>query len=164
VTVVRLLIAAALLPVPIGVGPRYHPAPGTHGTCRRASLAEGRRVHLEIFALRRVVIVPAAIGVRKPRLRFGRVVGAYCRATIWSTDASGVVRFTGKAHLGDVFRVWGRPLGDGRLLGFRGRVRVYRNGRRVAADPRLVPLVDRAELVLEVGGYVPPHPGFRFPR
>jgi hypothetical protein len=42
-------------------------------------------------------------------------------------------------------------------------VRVYRNGVRVRSDPRRVVLRDGDELVLEVGGYVPPHRSYRFP-
>lgn len=164
VTIVRLLLAAAVLPVPVGIGPRYHPPAGVHGACRHGSLATGGRVHLELFALRRVVIVPAGIGIRGARVRFGRVVAGRCRAAIWTTDPSGVVRFTGKASLGDVFGVWGQTLSQERLLGFRGRVRLYRDGRRVRGDSRLLMLRDGDELVLEIGGYVPPHRSFRFPR
>ena len=164
VTVVRLLAVAALLPTPVGVGPPYHPPAAAHGACRAGSLAAGHRVHLELFALRRVVIVPAGIGVRGARLRFGRVVAARCHATVWTTDPSGVVRFTGRARLGDVFGVWGRPLDAGRLLSFRGRVCLYRDGRVVGGDPRRLLLHDGDELVLEIGGYVPPHRSFHFPR
>jgi hypothetical protein len=164
VTVVRLLLVAALVPVPIGVGPRYHPPPGVHGACRPGSLAAGGRFHLELFARRRVVIVPAGIGLGGAKLRFGRVVAARCRAPIWTTDPSGVVCFAGVRRLGEVFRVWGLPLGEQRLVGFRGSVRLYRNGRLVVGDPRRLLLREHDELVLEIGGYVPPHPSFRFPQ
>jgi hypothetical protein len=162
--VVRLLVAAALLPVPIGAGPRYHPAAEAHGACLRAALTTGPRVHLELFAHRRVVVVPAGIGLRGARLRFGRATRARCHARLWTSDPTGIVRFDGRARLGDLFRVWGQPVGPARLLSFRGRVRLYRNGARVAGDPRRLPLRDRDELVLEVGGYVPPHRSYRFPR
>jgi len=121
-------------------------------------------VHIELFAGRRVVIVPAAIGLRGTRLSFGRVTAARCRARIWTTDPTGVVRFDGAATLRDLFRVWGKPLRPARLLSFRGRVRLYRNGARVRGDPRRLLLRDRDELVLEVGGYVTPHRRYRFPQ
>src|ERR1051326_7258738 len=54
----------APLPTPIGVGPRFRPPPALHGTCVRAPLSAERRVHLELFAAGRVVLVPAAIGLR----------------------------------------------------------------------------------------------------
>jgi hypothetical protein len=158
-----LLAAAALVPTPIGVGPRYHPPPAAHGACVARPLRGASRVHLELFANRRVVIVPAAIGVRDARLELGRVVAAQCRARFWTNDPSGVVAFDGPATLGGFFAVWGRRLGPARLLGFPGALRVYRNGVRIGVDPRRVVLRDGDELVLEVGGYVPPHRSYRFP-
>jgi hypothetical protein len=160
----RLVIAGALLPVPIGAGPGYNPSPGAHGVCGRGSLASGGRVHLEVFANSRVVIIPAGIGLRGARLRFGRVTTARCRERLWTTDPSGVVHFVDAVTLGDLFRIWRQPLGRTRLLGFRGRVRLYLDGRLAAGDPRRLVLPDRAELVLEVGRYVPPHRSYRFPR
>ncbi len=52
---------------PIGVGPRFHPAPGgaVVGRCARR-LGARSAVHVEVFAANRVVIVPAGIGVRPP--------------------------------------------------------------------------------------------------
>ena len=58
-------IAAAQQPVPtpIGRGPAYHPAArgplaARSLDCVRGDLQGGSRVHLEVFANRRVVIVP----------------------------------------------------------------------------------------------------------
>ncbi len=121
-------------------------------------------MHLELFANRRVVIVPAGIGVRSPRRSGARVVGAQCRARAWTLDPTGVVRFDGPTTLGDVFAVWGRALGTDRLLGFHGQVMVFRNGVRRRGDPRLLELHDRDQVVVEIGGYVPPHRSYRFPR
>ena len=160
----RLVLAGALLPIPIGVGLRYHPRPAAHGRCAPGSLTGGRRVHLELFANRRVVIVPAAIGLRDPQFSNGRALSARCHAALWTGDPSGVVHYARPATLERFFRVWGEPLASLRLLSFRGVVRVYRNGVRVDGDPRRVLLRDRDELVLEVGGYVPPHRAYRFPR
>jgi hypothetical protein len=158
-----LAVAAALLPIPIGVGPRYHPEPGAHGACVRAPLHAGRRVHVELFAAGRVVIAPAAIGLRDARLRLGRVTAARCRVRIWTTDPTGVVQFLGPSTVRDFFRVWGQSLRPARLLSFRGRVRLYRNGIRVPGDPRRLVLRDGDELVLEIGPYVTPHRSYRFP-
>ncbi len=94
-------------PTPIGVGPGYHPRPAAHAACAHAPLVAGDRVHLELFADGRVVIVPAAVGVRGARLTLGRVRAARCRARIWTLDPTGVVQFEGRARLGDVFDVWG---------------------------------------------------------
>jgi hypothetical protein len=128
------------VPTPIGVGPRYHP-PAVHARCARAPAA---RMHLELFAHGRVVLIPAGIGC-------------------WTADPTGVVRFRPRATLGDFFRAWRRRLAPRRLLSFAGRVRVYRNGVRVWIDPGRLPLRDGDEVVLEVGPFVPPHRSYRFP-
>ncbi|HET7572150.1 MAG TPA: hypothetical protein VFJ77_05710 [Gaiellaceae bacterium] len=156
---------AGLVPTPVGKGPRYRPAakPPPAAACSQAPLRAGGRLHLELFANRRVVVVPAAVGLERPRLRLGRVVSARCRARLWTLDPSGVVRFERGATLGDLFATWRRRLGPKRLLTFRGRVHVWVDGRPRGGDPRGLRLRDRAEIVLEVGGYVPPHRSFRFP-
>jgi hypothetical protein len=160
-----LLVATvlALVPTPIGIGPRYHPRPAVHGACIAAPIDRGPRVHLELFAGGRVVIVPAAIGLRGAHVVLGRVTRARCRARLWTTDPSGVVSFERAATLGDLFAVWGQTLAPARLLGFRGPVRVYVNGVRRRLDPRDLRLRGGDELVLEVGAYIPPHRSFRFP-
>jgi hypothetical protein len=159
------LAAAALVPTPIGRGPLYHPPAGpVHVACADAPLRKGLRVHLELFAHKRVVIVPAGVGVRDPVLRRGNVTGAACRARIWTVDPTGVV-WLGRSGetLGSAFAVWGEPLGRTRLAGFRGPVSVFVNGAKRSGDPRRLVLHDGDEIVLEVGGYVPPHPSFMFP-
>lgn len=165
-SVAAMLVVAtllALVPTPIGSGPRYHPSPAAHGPCIAAPLDRGPRVHLELFAGGRVVIIPAAVGLRGARVVLGRVTRARCRARLWTTDPTGVVSFEQGATLGDLFAVWGRALGPARLLDFRGGVRVYVNGLRRRLDPRDLRLRDGAELVLEFGPYVPPHRSYRFP-
>jgi hypothetical protein len=153
----------ALVPTPIGAGPRFHPLPAAHGPCRAAAIDRGSRVHLELFAAGRVVIVPATIGVRGAQLTRGRVTRARCRAKLWTTDPTGVVGFEPGSTLGDLFGVWGRRVGPGRLLGFTGAVRVYVNGARRKTDPRALRLRDGEELVLELGPFIPPHRSYRFP-
>ena len=153
----------AHVPTPIGVGPEYHPRPALHAACTAAPLVAGDRAHLELFANGRVVIVPTGIGLRRPRQAFGRVYAANCRARLWTLDPTGVVRFDGRATLGDLFGVWGTNLAPARLISFSGSVRVYLNGRRRRGDPRTLVLHDRDEVVLEVGPTVPPHRSYRFP-
>ena len=153
----------ALVPTPIGVGPRYHPPPGIHTPCTSGALRGAPRVHVELFANGRVVIVPAGVGLRGARFSFGRVTNARCRAPLWTTDPSGVVSFTGPARLGDLFEVWGESFGPKRLASFHGTVSLFRNGLPVRGDPRRLVLRDGDELVLELGGFVPPHRSYRFP-
>jgi hypothetical protein len=138
-------------PWPIGVGPRYHPtANRPAATLRCGPLGTRYRVHLELFANRRVVIVPAGIGG--------------CEAPLRTTAPTGVVELKGRRTLGDLFAIWGRRLGPNGFLSFRGRVSAFVNGHRVTGDPRRIALRPRDEIVLEVGGYVAPHRDYLFPR
>ena len=49
------------------------------------------------------------------------------------------------------------------MLTFRGDVKAYVGGKRWRGDVRAIPLTDGRQIVLEVGGYVPPHSFFLFP-
>jgi hypothetical protein len=164
-----LAATAGLVPTPIGKGPRFRPPPRTERfACEPAPIRAGRRVHLEVFAKHLGVVVPDALGLAAPVLRLGRVVSAGCRARAWTLDRSGVIRFepaeAGRpVTLADVFELWGQPLGRRRLASFSGPVSLWVNGTLRAGDPRTLRLRDRDEIVLEIGGFVPPHRSFRFP-
>jgi hypothetical protein len=152
-----ILTPPPVQPWPIGVGPRYQPT-AVHrdgrpvGTLRCAS---GRTfaVHVELFANRRVIIVPRGIGV-----------GPRCTYPVATADPTGVLHVRGRRTLGDLFRIWRRRLGPQRLLSFTGSVSVFVNGRRLAGDPRRVPLVHHAAIVVETRGYVAPHTSYLFPK
>jgi hypothetical protein len=162
------------VPTPIGVGAAYHPEP-LGPEVSKASPVAGLRcepydtsrvgVHLEVFANGHVVIVPAGIGVAPPRREQGPyVVSGKCSYAVRTREPTGVIELA-RGHdvtLGAFFRVWGQALGPGRLAGFRGRVRVYANGRRRQVDPRAVRLGRHDEIVVEVGRFVPPHASYRF--
>jgi hypothetical protein len=152
----------SIYPWPIGTGARYHP------TAASAVVRAGRpvagmecgarrvrsAVHVEVFAHRRVAIVPAGVGR-----------GPGCTYPLSTAEPTGVVRVsTARATLGDLFRVWGQRLGPRRLLSFDGWVLVFVDGRRRLGDPRTVRLTPHAHVVLEVGGYVAPHPSYVFPK
>jgi hypothetical protein len=172
------LLAPALPPSvrpwPIGAGPGYRlaaaPAAVRAGrpVGRLRCGADGPRfgAHVELFARRRVVIVPAGIGVAAPsRIAFSRVVPGGCTYPLRTLDSTGVVEVSGRATLGDLFSLWGRRLGTHRIAGFRSRspVLAFVGGRRRRGDPRRIPLTRHAQIVLELGGYVPPHPRYLFP-
>lgn len=150
-------------PWPIGPGPRYQPTVANAAVHAGRPVGElrcanGRRfaVHLELFANRRVVVVPRRIGI----------AAGGCRYPL-STDApTGVVEvLAGHTYtLGDLFRVWGRRLGATRLLSFGGRVSVFVNGRRATGKPADVRLTKHDEIVVEVGPYVAPHVDYLFPK
>jgi len=147
-------------PWPIGPAPRWQPAAlrraGAPVGALRCSRGGARfRVHLELFAERRVIVVPAGIGLAR----------GGCRYPVRTRTPTGVVEAARPGvTLGDLFAVWGRRLGPRRLLSFAGRVRVYVGGRRRPGDPRTLVLAPRAEIVVEVGAYVAPHRSYVFPK
>jgi hypothetical protein len=134
--------------MPPGVGPAAPPP-----TCRPGPLPGSIRVHLELFARRRVVVIPANIGVRDG-----------CRYPLRTLTPTGVVELDRpELTLGDFFAVWGMPLSDRRLLTFRGDVSAFVAGKRWKGDVRTIRLYDRAQIVLESGGYIRPHSFYLFP-
>jgi hypothetical protein len=163
------LAVASLVPTPIGVGPAYHPPAGAHAAAGlRCSARPVARVgvHLEVFANRRVVLVPPGVGIAGPLVRsHSRVVAGACSFPLRTTEPTGTVEVERGARLalGQFFAVWGQPLARGRLASFRGRVHAYVNGRPRGGAPRRIRLVSHANVVLEVGGYIPPHPRYLFP-
>jgi hypothetical protein len=167
-----------LVPTPIGVTRRYR-LPATSPAVRSASAVGSLacsqtsparfRVHVELFARRLVLIVPAGIGVAPPVVRDGAyIVGGHCLYPLRTREPTGVVEVASPStpRLGDLFRVWGQPLGRRRLAGFRDSkpLLAFVNGRRFHGDPRAIPLRRHDEIVLEIGGYVPPHTAYLFPK
>jgi len=150
-------LVAAPIPTPIGFGPRYQLAPGppraTRFTCSHAN-ALTQRAHVELFANRRVLLVPKGIGIARG-----------CTYPVRTTEPTGVVEYAPAVRptLGDLFDVWGQPLSARRLAGFHGALSAWVGGRRWRGEVRSIPLRRHAEIVVEVGGYIPPHTFFLFP-
>jgi hypothetical protein len=152
---------------PIGRGAHFHPAARgpVRGVCR-ARLGPRDGVHVELFAANHVALVAAGIGVRGPVTRSGgRITAARCYGDLVTLEPTGVVlvRPGARLTLAHLFRAWGQRLSARRLLSFRGRVTVFVDGRRRAGPPGAVHLTRHAEIVLEVGPHVPPHPAYHFP-
>lgn len=128
--------------------------------------------HLELFAHRRVVVVPAGIGMAPPLRADGAYVrAARCSYPVRTREPTGLLELDprrGAFTLGELFAIWGQPLSATRLAGFRAppgtRVAAYLDGRPWPGDPRALPLRRHAVIVLEVAGHVPPHTTYRFPR
>lgn len=162
VTALLVTLPPSVHPWPIGAGARYHP-PAAPPAVRAGRPLGGLRcghaqtrlvVHVEVFARHRVAILPTGIGR-----------GPGCVYALRTSTPTGVVDVALRhATLGDLFRVWGQALGPRRLLSFRGPTLAFVAGRRVTGDPRAIPLTPRAQIVLETGGYVPPHPTYLFPK
>ena len=146
------------MPTPIGRGPAFMPPPvgplpPPAEECVPGQLPGETRVHLELFARRRVVVIPPRIGVRSK-----------CRYALRTLTPTGVVELDGDGRtLRDFFAVWRMPLSQHRLLTFRGDVTAFVGGKRWSGDVGAIPLTDHAEIVVEVGGYVRPHSFFLFP-
>jgi hypothetical protein len=164
----------APIPTAIGVGPHYRiaaasasvlrGAPVGRFRCLRLSVPRGL-AHVELFANRRVLLVPAGVGMSPPLTRDGAyVTGSRCSYAVRTSAPTGVVEVArgSGATIGDLFRIWGQPLSRTRLAGFRGRVGAYVAGSPWRGDVRAIPLARHAQIVLEVGGYVRPHPFFLF--
>lgn len=162
---VAFLFAAFVPPVPtpIGIGPGFHlgsASPAVRAAApvgRFRCLAERRPptfVHVELFARRRVLLLPQGIGVSRR-----------CAYAVRTTSPTGVVAFDGRARptVGDLFAIWGQPLSPTRLAGFRGTVRAFVGGRPWRRDPRTIQLAPHGQITLEIGGFVRPHGFFLFP-
>ena len=150
-------------PWPIGPGPRYQPPAVNRAVLDGKPVggmrcANGKRfaVHIELFAHRKVIVVPPGIGIA----RSGCSYPLRTKAPTGVIDVLATRRFT----LGDLFTVWGRRLDATQLVSFHGRVSVFVGGKRRSGDPRRIVLTRHAEIVLEVGGYVAPHPSYLFPK
>ena len=155
---------------PVGQGPRFRPplAGAPTGTCR-PRLGPRVGAHLEVFAANRVVLIASGIGTLPPRGMFaGRIVRARCYGAIVTTDPTGLllVRPGSRLTVAAVFHAWGQPLSSTRIASFTagsGRsVTVFVDGHRWRGAPGGVPLARHAEIVLEIGPYVPPHSSYTF--
>ena len=166
--VIELLAALALggdpsvKPWPIGPGPAYRPPAAVRdggAVAGHACRAGGSyfRVHLELFAHRRVVIVPPGIGVT-----------AGCSYPARTRTPTGVVEVAAGARLdlGDLFRIWGQPLGAHRLASFRSELPSARTSMAAPSAARSSP--SRSSLAprscSSSAAYVAPHSFFLFPK
>jgi hypothetical protein len=180
--VTAFLVAFALFaqpsvrPWPIGPGPRYTP-PGAPaaviagkplGALRCGSPGSAFLVHVELFVDRRVVVLPAGIGVAAPLARSGAIVTPRgCVYPLRTLAPDGVVEVARGSALtvGDLFRIWGEPLLTRGLGSFRSSspVHAYVDGNPVRASAGAIVLTPHAQIVLELGAYLAPHPFFLFP-
>jgi hypothetical protein len=163
----RVAREQGLVPTRIGRGPEFvPPARVPMGGCSPGRLRGRYRAHLELFGRRHAVVIPAGIGLGPPlrRSHSGRITAAGCRAAARTLDPAGVIDFDrGDLTLGDLFEIWGEPLTATRMASFRGAVTAFVGGERVEGDAATIALRDGAQIVLQVGGFVPPHRSFLFP-
>jgi hypothetical protein len=168
---------------PLGTGSAFRPAAignplavgGAPVAGLRCSTPSGRSygTHIELFASDRGIAVPAGIGIAPPQRRHGAVVvGGRCSYPLRTTDPTGVIEvdrpgLAGEPTVGKLFQIWGQPLSPRRLASFRAEagagVVAFVDGRPWRRDPRAIPLRRHAQIVLELGPRVTPHPSYTFP-
>jgi hypothetical protein len=176
VAIASILVAAgcggagyAKEPRPIGVGDRFTLTAGAVATpqlpcTRQAGSAFG--VHLELFVDGWVVLVPSGIGIRQPWVGTAPYVeSGACEAPIVTREPTGVIEVRGDGRtLGDLFRIWGEPLGRGGFARYRGAVTAHVDGTPWDGDPRAIPLRRHAQIVLQLGRpRIRPHQVYGFP-
>ncbi len=166
-----------VVPVGVGSGAAYRPPPLSRDVRRarpvgrmRCSRASAKRAgaHVELIVNRHVVLLPAGVGVAPPYHRRGAYVfSGRCSYPVRTLEPTGVVEIAavkgGPPTLGELFSLWGQPLGPARLAAFKGPVATWVNGRPHRSDPRSVVLSRHAVIVLEVGPRIPPHASYSFP-
>ena len=107
-------------------------------------------VHLELFVDAWVVLVPSGIGIRQPWVgSVPYVESGACEHPIVTREPTGVIEVAGPGHtLGDLFAVWGQPLGPDGFAQYRGSVTAHVDGhlvgRRSGCDPAQPARPDRA--------------------
>lgn len=168
-------LGADYQPIPVGRGPEFRLPAVSEDVARRRPLdglsctrvqSRAYAIHLELYGRRLVAPIPAGIGIAPPQVHEGAYVrGGACWYPLRTYEPTGVVVVDSghRVTLGTLFDVWGQPLSGERVGRFRGAVSAFVGGHRWPGDPRAIPLSRHAEIVLETGGHVIPHPAYRFP-
>jgi hypothetical protein len=116
--------------------------------------------HLTVFVAGAPRQVPFGIGIAPPlsvqpsaRGPFAASGGGFSWLHTHASD--GIIHVESPVQrtftLGNLFDVWGQPLGPGRVGPAAGPVTVFFDGRRYLGDPRAVPLLAHAQIQLDVG-------------
>ncbi|EQD32569.1 hypothetical protein B1A_19439 [mine drainage metagenome] len=103
---------------------------------------------------------------RPGRCRTASSTPAGCFYWLHTHDATGIIHIetpvARQFTLGDFFAIWGWPLSSSDLLGHRGHVTAYLNGKPYTGNPRQIILTEHREITLEIGNTVTP-PKYIFP-
>jgi len=119
-------------------------------------------VHVAVYVNGTEMRLPAGIGITKPQLieHYAKGpfvdVGLYdCLYWLHTHVADGIIHVEApsKANftLGQFFDVWGQPLSANQVGPAKGKVIVYENGKQLAGNPRLTPLLPHADIQLDIG-------------
>jgi hypothetical protein len=103
--------------------------------------------------------IPAGIGIpgaqaqNTPQGTF--IGGGKCFYWLHTHAADGIIHIESPIHriftLGNLFNIWGQPLGPGQAGPARGHVTAIYNGKVYHGDPRDIPLTKHAQILLQVG-------------
>ena len=121
---------------------------------------EGQRIHIH----QRLVIVDHGTVVSIPA-NVGQPAGKRCIYWLHTHTPDGIIHVEAPLDrsftLGDFFTVWGQRLGKtiaaSAVTAKREKMTVWVNGKSFTGDPRSIPLVAHADIVIQVG------PPFRKP-
>jgi hypothetical protein len=155
------------LPIPDApdLGPPGFVRPGgiVNGiTCRKGEkFIFHVHAHLALFVDGKPRRVPAGIGVAPP-LKFeprpnnqSYVVDGACFGWLHTHTPDGGIHieapFQRAFTLGDLFDVWGQPLGPDRLGTSRGKVTAWYEGKPYLGNPRNIPLGQHSRIQLSIG-------------
>jgi len=124
-------------------------------------------LHLSLWVDGEQIAIPAGVGFKDPIEENGIVVDGVCLYELHTHDASGIIHVEAPEPrtytLGQLFRVWGRPLETGGVAGFAGPVAVYVDGARYEGDPRGIVFADHQQIALVVGAPPASLPVYAFP-
>ena len=130
-------------------------------------------IHVAIFVDGQRVRLPGGIGITTPMLAQHSSTGTFYDAGIYDclywlhTHVNdGIIHVEAPQHqnftLGQFFDIWGQALGPNRVGPAQGSVVVFENGRRLTGDPRTTPLLDQANIQIDVGSPVVTYAPFKF--
>jgi hypothetical protein len=164
---------AAAAPIPVLAPVAAIDGGPVDGISRSADeqLAFHVHAHLQVYVDGQQRAVPAGIGIVaplqvQPTADGPFVVGGSGIYWLHTHDASGVIHIESPVQrrftLGELFDLWGQPLGPQQVGPARGPVTVLVNGAAVSGDPRAVILNAHDVIQLDVVALVPFQP-YRFP-
>jgi hypothetical protein len=129
--------------------------------------------HLAIFVNGRQERIPAGAGIVSPRSSEQTPKGLFvdnsgnsCLYWLHAHADDGIIHVESPSKedfsLGQFFDIWGQPLGNDQVGPARGTVVAFVNGKRFVGNPRDIPLLNQADIQLDVGNPAVPFKPFKF--
>lgn len=127
-------------------------------------------VHVVVYVNGKIMNLPAGIGITQPPLIEKYSTGEFydvglrdCLYWLHTHVADGIIHVEAPEKraftLGQFFDIWNQALGPNQISSVTGKVVVFENGKQLVGDPRSTPILDHANIQLDVGSPVVPfHP------